>query len=99
MGKAKTVVKFCEVHCLKGNETYETKDVRYNVKYPIIKVIKKCLKLDFSFKVGFRENTLIGNMNYIEITSDWFLHTKHSERERKFEETKQLMTWMKKGEK
>lgn len=67
-----TTIKLKDICLVRGNGVYETKDVRYDVKTPIKKVIRYCLKYGFSFKVGFHDNKLISNKNYIEITSDAF---------------------------
>ncbi len=68
-----TTAKHKRIHLYKDDGRYETEDTRYNLKCSIKKVIKFCLAHDFSFKVGFRGNTLIRNKNYIEIIDDAFV--------------------------
>ena len=68
----KTVVKIKQICKWYFNNNYETKDKRYNVNCNIQKIIKKCFKYGFPFKVGFVHNTLCRNMNYIEITAEVF---------------------------
>lgn len=98
MAKAKTIVKICEITCVHLSGSYETKNTRFNVKYPIAKVIKNCLKLGFSFKVGIRNNTLIHNMSYIEIINDWFTKNTFDERIARDSQCNELKTWLHRGE-
>lgn len=90
-----TTIKLKDIYLVRGNGTYETKDVRYNVKTPMKKVIRYCLKHGFSFKVGFRDNKLISNKNYIEITSDALLIFTGSVSHERFDKCCQLKKWLK----
>lgn len=93
----KTIVKVCEINSYNLNGNYTTLDKRYNVKYPIIKVIKKCLEYCFSFKVGFSKNMRINNMNYIEITTNWFGAEDLIKRNELYEKHKDLCSWLEMG--
>ena len=89
-----TTVKVKEISDVKFNNTYETQDKRYNSNKSLIKVIKYCIKNGFSFKVGFNDNTLIHNKNYVEITDEWFIHFEPKERDEYFEKSKKLKEWL-----
>lgn len=89
-----TTVKVKEISVVKFNNNYETKDKRYNSNKSLIKVIKYCIKNDFSFKVGFNNNTLINNKKYIEITDEWAIHFDSKERDEYYEKSKKLKEWL-----
>ena len=92
-----TIAKVCEINSYNLNGNYTTKDTRFNVKYPILKVIKKCLEYGFSFKVGFNKNMRVNNMNYIEITSNWFGAEDPIERNKLYVKHKKLCKWLENG--
>ena len=87
-------VKVKEISKVKFNDSYETEDKRYNSNKSLIKIIKYCIKNGFSFKVGFNNNTLINNKKYIEITDEWFIHFKSTERDEYYEKSKKLKEWL-----
>ena len=70
-----TTIKLKEIYLINFNGAYKTKDTRYDVKVKLVKIIKRCIKYGVSFKVGYRNNDLIPNKNYIEITIDAFMAT------------------------
>lgn len=89
-----TTVKVKEISAIKLNGTYETTDKRYKTNKSLIKVIKYCIKNGFSFKVGFHNNSLISNKNYIEITDEKFIHFEPKERHDYYEKSKRLKEWL-----
>ena len=89
-----TVVKVKSVYKINGCGVCETKDRRYNTKLPIKKICKYCLKNGFSFQVGFRENAIISNKNYIEITCDAFLHFGSGDYVYRIEKDNDLERWL-----
>ena len=91
-----TVVKVRTIHQINFSGVLATKDVRYNTKLPLKKICKYCLKNGFSFQVGFRENTIIPNKNYIEIICEAFLHFCEDDYEYYLEKEKNLEKWLKK---
>lgn len=91
-----TTVKVRTIHQTNFNGILKTKDVRYNTKLPLKKICKYCLKNGFSFQVGFRENTIIPNKNYIEIICESFLHFCKDDYKYYLEKEKNLEKWLKK---
>ena len=89
-----TVVKVKTVYKINGCGICETKDRRYNTNLPIKKVCKYCLKNGFSFQVGFRENAIISNKNYIEITCETFLHFGSDDYVYRIEKENDLERWL-----
>lgn len=66
-------VKYKEINKVYGDGRFETKDTRYELRCSIKKVVAVCLRLEFSFRVGFRDNDLIDNKNYVEIVGESFI--------------------------
>ena len=62
-------VKHKEIYLIRGDNSVDTIDTRYNLKCSIKKIIKYCIKHSLSFRVGIRDNAVIRNKNYIEIIS------------------------------
>lgn len=91
-----TVVKVRTIHQTNFSGVLATTDRRYNTKLPLKKICKYCLKNGFSFQVGFRENTIIPNKNYIEIICEAFLHFCEDDYEYYLEKEKNLEKWLKK---
>ena len=63
-------VKYKEIISWHFNNTIDTKDTRYELKISKKKLVKWLIKHNFKFSLGIRENTLISNLNYIEVWSD-----------------------------
>lgn len=91
-----TVVKIKTIKLVGANGNYETKDRRFNTTLPIERIVKFCLKNKLAFKVGFRDDMLITNRNYIEITNDWFLRD-GLEKTRIYEACEKLKDWLKRN--
>lgn len=78
--KKELIVKYKKINCYHGDGSVETKDFRYRVKMSKFKLLKWLIKHNFRFSVGIRGNSLIDNLNYIEVWSDSFLAKNHYER-------------------
>ena len=74
------VVKYKVIITIYGNGNVKTKDTRYNIKISKNKLIKWLIKNNFRFSMGIRVNSLIENLNYIEVWSDDFMAKYHYER-------------------
>lgn len=68
------VVKYKKINRIGGEGKYSTKDELYKLNYPIKKIIKICLKCDFSFKVGVCDSLYTNDKQFIEITDDSWLY-------------------------
>lgn len=88
-----TTVKLKEVSAITGDGLFTTNDTRYNTKRGLLRIIIYCIMHGFSFRVGFRDSTLIKNKNYIEIVDDWFLHF-GDDRSERYDEGKELKEWL-----
>ena len=67
---SKVTVKYREITSLHFNNNIDTEDTRYNLKISKKKLVKWLIKHNFRFSLGIRGNTLIDNLDYIEVWSD-----------------------------
>lgn len=89
-----TTIKMKKIYLEYPSGEYETRDKRYETKMPLKKVCKYCLDNGFSFKVGFHDNTLISNKNYIEITDETFCHALNDDYEDFIKKSNNLKKWL-----
>lgn len=70
----KTVVKLKRILAVHMDGTVDTEDKRYNLKCPLKKIVKFCLKNEIPFRVGIRGNKILrDHYNYIETYDNSFV--------------------------